>query len=94
MAKSDCSHDLYYDRLSLGQRGHVVLDSLSVIDPLTKFVAVEGWNDNATLTYNIATSPVDGSTTPVTLSIADGRIVYGRITNLVVSSGTILAYYM
>jgi hypothetical protein len=90
----NASVDVRQGRLSMGYYGHVYLDDTLLSFPITDdlFCAIEAFGDDANITYDVHTPRKnDGSTYTVTLK--EGVRVYGRLSNLTVNTGEVIAYY-
>jgi hypothetical protein len=57
-----------------------------------KFAIIEGWGGDAVVTF---TDRAENNKTGLheTITVPDGRRIYGNLENLSVASGTLLAYY-
>lgn len=74
-----------------GYYGHDFHTSAAAADAADAFCAVEAWGGAAAVTYNLYL-PQSNSTVARTTTIPAGQRVVGRISNLVVVSGTVAAY--
>lgn len=73
--------------------GHVFVDSDPGVDAADVFFHIEAWGDAANVSYDVL---VDGESDLVAMSSIDmvaGSVIRGHITNLVVNTGEVLAYY-
>ncbi len=73
----------------LGQNGHVFVSDDS--ESASLFFYIEAWGD-AEVDYEVE---VDGTAVTQTgVAIPDGRFLFGKISSLDVTSGTVVAYYL
>jgi len=77
----------------MGYYGHAIYDDESSIPEGEVYVGIEAFGEAASVTYNLYL-PQSNTSTPITATIPDGRIIYGRISGLEIVSGTVLVYYL
>lgn len=74
--------------------GHVFVDADPGVDAADVFFHIEAWGGAANVDYDVM---VDGESDLVSytnITIATNQVILGHITNLVVNSGEVLAYYL
>lgn len=89
----NASADVRWGRLSLGYYGHVIYDNASDIPEDEVYVALEGWGGDADVSYSIY-YPLTNTTATISTTIKEGAIVYGRMSNLTITTGEVIAYYL
>tara|TARA_R110002124_G_scaffold281430_1_gene455709 strand:- start:68164 stop:68472 length:309 start_codon:yes stop_codon:yes gene_type:complete len=89
-----------YQKTSNGQFGHRFLTSAAASPEGEYYGAIEAWSDSV-ISYDSEVDPKDnsistdefgGETSQTALTITEGKLIAGSITNIVVTSGKIIAY--
>jgi hypothetical protein len=76
--------------LEFGLNGHVFISDDSELS--SEFYAIEAWGTDAEVSYTVEINGEDVALSGIV--IPDGRALYGKIKNLDVTSGEVLAYPM
>lgn len=73
--------------------GHVFVDDDPGVDAGDVFFEIQAWGGAANVDYDVYVKGEEDLVSMSGVVIATGLSIKGHITNLVVSSGTVLAYY-
>lgn len=74
--------------------GHVFVDSDPGVDAGDVFFEIQAWGAAANVDYDVLVNGETDLVSMASVAIAENAIIRGHITNLVVNSGEVLAYYL
>lgn len=91
MADTNLKSSENYQKAVVGQNGYKDLSNARAADATELFVALEAYNGDAVFS---ATNNCGKGDSPSSLTLKDGRFIYGRFDDVVVASGNVRAYYL
>ena len=91
MADTNLKSSENFQNAVLGQNGYKDLSNARAAGATELFCALEAYNGDAVIS---ATNNCGKGDNPSSRTLKDGRFIYGRFDEVVVTSGNIRAYYL